>query len=90
MLGSSTPEDEDQKISLSMEERLTKLRNIEFSNDQYVKCNFIIGFVAEVERLWSIASYVLAENRRYITPQMFEAFMFLEFNDSFLGRAAGH
>lgn len=40
-----------------MEESLAKLRKIEVSNDQYVNCDFIIGSLAEVERLWSIDKY---------------------------------
>ncbi len=39
--------------------------------------------VAEVERLFSMAKYVMAENRQSLTPQLFEAIMFLKFNERF-------
>ncbi len=34
-------------------------------------CNFILGSVAEVERVFSFAKYVLSDNRRCMTPQLF-------------------
>ncbi len=39
--------------------------------------------VSEVERLFSMAKYVMAENRRSLTPHFFEAIMFLKFNERF-------
>ncbi len=42
-----------------------------------------MGSVAEVERLFGMAKYVMAENRLSLTPQLFEAIMFLKFNERF-------
>ena len=82
-LGELSPEAEYQEAALGMKERLAKRRKNEVSNDQYVNCDFILGSAAEVERLWSIAKYVLTENTRSMTPQMFEALMFLRLNERF-------
>jgi hypothetical protein len=38
-----------------------------------VNCNFICRSAAEVERLWSISDSVLRNNRKRMTPQLFEA-----------------
>ncbi len=49
----------------------------------YIDCNFILGSVAEVERVFSFAKYVLSDNRRCMTPQPFQALMFLKINSRF-------
>ena len=64
----------------SISERLAKRRKLIVKNEQYVDCSFILGSVAEVEGVWSISKYVLSGNRRSMTPQLFEALMFLRFN----------
>ena len=45
--------------------------------------SFLLGSVAEVERLWSIAKYVLTQKRRGMSPQVFEALMILKMNEPF-------
>ncbi len=48
--------------------------------------NFILGSVAEVERVFSFAKYVLSDSRRCMTPPtFFEALMFLKINSRFWG-----
>ncbi len=49
----------------------------------YIDCNFILGSVGEVERVFSFAKYVLSDNRRCMTPQLFEALMFSKMNSRF-------
>lgn len=49
----------------------------------YVNCDFVFGSAAEVERLWSISAYVLADHRQAMSPQMFEALVFLRTNSDF-------
>ncbi len=39
----------------------------------YANCDFVLGSTAEVELLWSIAKYVFNENRRAMTPLLFES-----------------
>ncbi len=43
----------------------------------------MLGSVAEVERVFTAAKYVLYENRRFMTPQILEAIMFLKFSSRF-------
>ena len=42
----------------------------------------VIGSAAEVERLWSVARYLLTTQRATMTPIVFEAVLFLKFNHS--------
>eukprot|EP00171_Calliarthron_tuberculosum_P012024 IDg12024t1 len=50
---------------------------------KYINCDFIIGSVAEVERLWSIAGNILCDNRMRMTPLLFEALVFLKVNKKY-------
>ena len=43
--------------------------------------DFILGSAAEVERLWSIATNVLTDERKKTTPLMLEALLFLRVNE---------
>lgn len=67
----------------SMEERLSKRRKISSAAQEYVNCDFILGSVAEVERIWSISKHVLTVERRLMTPQLFESIVFLKYNERF-------
>ena len=67
---------------LSMKERLFKRRRIE-SATNYGDCRYVLGSVAEVERLWSTCGYILTQNRRSMTPQLFETLVFLKLNERF-------
>lgn len=49
-------------------------------NYKYIGCYSILGSRAEVERLWSIAKYVLAENCQSMTPELLDALLFLKLN----------
>jgi hypothetical protein len=50
---------------------------------EYHNADFILASAAEVERLWSIAKYILVDQRKGMTPQMFEALLFLKVNARF-------
>ena len=54
---------------------------------KYVNLDFVLGSAAEVERLWSMAKYVLVQQRRSMAPKMFECLMFLKFNRRFWDEA---
>ena len=56
----------------SMEERLSKRRKT-ISPSKYINCSFIVGSVAEAERVWSICKYILTDYRSKMAPQVFEA-----------------
>jgi len=59
-----------------------KRRKIE-QTEKYMNCSFILGSVAEVERLWSISKHILRDNRKSMTPLVFESLSFLKINSSF-------
>ena len=50
---------------------------------RYGNCDFIIGSVAEIERLWSFADAYLDGDRNKTTPLLFEAMIFLRYNREF-------
>ena len=50
---------------------------------KWPNANFILGSVAEVERLWSTADRVLDGKRNRTTPLLFEAFLFLKYNKKY-------
>lgn len=45
--------------------------------------DFVLGSVAEVERLWSILRRLLPEYRKSCTPMLAEAFLFLKVNSDY-------
>ena len=49
----------------------------------YHNCDFILGSVAEVERLWSLCKYVFTDIRQALTPETFEAIIFLKVNKDY-------
>ena len=46
----------------------------------YINLDFILGSAAEVERLWSISSYILLKHRLSMSPVMFEVLAYLKVN----------
>jgi hypothetical protein len=58
-------------------------RNVDQNRGDYINCDNIFGSSAEVERLWSVASYILTTQRQSMTPQLFEAIIFLKTNHEF-------
>ena len=42
--------------------------------------DFILGSVAEIERLWSICKFILSDTRSRLEPQIFEALVYLKVN----------
>ncbi len=66
---------------LSMTDRLKrKKQKFNEVKDRYINCDFIFGSVAEVERLWSLAKYIIADTRKSTSPLVFEAILFLKVN----------
>ncbi len=51
--------------------------------DRYINCDFILGSVAEVERLWSLAKYTLADTPKSPSPLAFQAILFLKVNANY-------
>lgn len=57
--------------------------NKEQASGPYVNCNFIFGSAAQVEWLWSLAKYILTDQRQRMTPLLFESLLFLKVNRRF-------
>ena len=53
--------------------------------EYYVDCSFILGSIAEIERLWYSARVITSDNRKNITPALLEALLFLKTNVSYWG-----
>ena len=45
--------------------------------------DFICGSAAEIDRLWSIAKYILTDTRSRLTSVMFETILFLKTNEEY-------
>ncbi len=69
--------------SKNISEGLAKRRKRGEETRRYIDCNFILGSVAEVERVFIAPKYVLSENRRSMAPHRFEAIMILKLNSRF-------
>ncbi len=63
---------------------LRKRRCLDESHKR-VNCDFNLGSAAELERLWSVAKKILKDNRKSMTPLLFEALLFLKVNNSYWG-----
>lgn len=50
------------------------------AQNPYMNLQFTLGSTAEIERLFSIAGGVLADNRQGMTPLLFESLLFLKVN----------
>ena len=53
------------------------------TQENYINFDYILGSVAEVERLWSMARYVLQDQRTIMKPMNLEALLFLKVNSGF-------
>ena len=49
----------------------------------YKNVDFICGSAVEVERVWSIAKYILMDNRSRLIAAMFETILFLKTNEEY-------
>ena len=78
--GEEDSSDSDREGEVSYEERLRKRKRQRDNPSGYMNCDFILGSAAEVERLWSVASHVLTDERKNTSPLMLEALLFLQVN----------
>lgn len=62
---------------------LAKSRKIGPSRPEYINCDFILEYFTEVERIFNLVKYILIDNRNFMTPQLFEALLFLKVNERF-------
>lgn len=71
-------------LSKCRERQLKKTRNTSRVLSNYMYPSFVLGSVAEVERLWSVAVYILRDNRYSLTSKVFEVLIFLKLNERIL------
>lgn len=65
----------------TMSERIAaRKRKRENGENKYMNTNFILGSVAEVERMWSTAKNILSDKRMRMSPVLLEAILFLKLN----------
>ena len=76
----STASDEANNSVSNMSEQLAKRRKVNLLNEEYIDSSFNLGSAAEVERMFSIGGNILSNGRRAMTPQVFEALVFLKLN----------
>jgi len=57
-----------------------KANEISSPDEDEDNLDHVLGSAAEVERVWSLARYVLTSQRSQMAPVLFEAIMFLKFN----------
>ena len=76
--GNSSGSDREEEIEY--EERLRRRKRQRENPSGYRNCDFILGSAAEIERLWSIATNVLTDERKKMSPLMLEAVLFLRVN----------
>jgi hypothetical protein len=69
--------------SRAVAERRKCQRRQSVEQDQYINCDYILGSVAEVERLWSLAKYVLQDHRSSMSLMNLEAILFLKVNSEY-------
>ena len=69
---------------LSVVQRISAVKKRRVTRDNaYINWNFILSSVTEIERLWSVASNILSDNRKILTPMLFEALLYLRINRDF-------
>lgn len=60
----------------------TKRRQLNETH-KYLNFDFILGSASEVERLWSVANNILTDNRKSMTPILFENLLLLKINKGY-------
>lgn len=90
-LRKTLPQDSSQvtEASNSLVDKIARVRKRarRSSGESYVDSRFILGSVAECERLWSIASHVIGNAKHSMTPLTLETILFLKVNSSYWGPA---
>ncbi len=73
--GSDSEEDGEKSIMAPITKKRRKLSN---STAKYIDSRFICGSVAKVERLWSLAKFMLQNHRKSMPPVLVEVLLFLK------------
>lgn len=60
-----------------------KKRKVDHSMKRYIKTSFILGSTGEIGRVWSIAKYILPDNRKSIEALLLEDLLFLKASSTY-------
>ena len=83
-IGGRNNDDYDSFDELDNQENVARRYGPNQEDLRYVNCDFIFGSCAEVERLWSVAKFVLTDERKgKMSPVVFEAILYLKMNERF-------
>ena len=63
--------------------KLQNKRKIQITPTEYINMDFILGSVAEFERLWSHAGHIMDDIPLKMSPILFEALLFSYYNERF-------
>ena len=84
VIGGRNNDDYDSFDELDNQENVARRYGPNQEDLRYVNCDFIFGSCAEVERLWSIAKFILTDERKgKMSPVVFEAILYLKMNERF-------
>ncbi len=83
--GTSSAEEADDLSNSEniVQDIINEREKINTSKSVNMNCDFILGSVAEIERLWSLAKNVLPSHRKSCTPVLTEALLFLKVNQGY-------
>ncbi len=69
---------------MAMSKRIAlRKRKREEETHKYINSDFILGSVAEIERLWPLAKSLLTDHRNSMTPLAFEVVLFLKVSSTY-------
>lgn len=79
--------DDDQGI-LNLSHQLNCMKRRKMGDQHghdggYINSDFILGSVADIERILSVAKHILSDERKQMDPKGFESLMFLKTNRRF-------
>ena len=66
----------DDDIDFIKAVKANERKREEMGKSQYINCDFIMGFAACVERLWSEADAIFTKRRNGLSPITFEMILF--------------
>jgi hypothetical protein len=79
--GSAHDESKSESKNTSYFEKIRKRKNNRFSDEErYINCSFCVATSNSVERLFSACKHILSDQRKHMSPIMFEALIFLKIN----------
>ena len=83
--GNAHDESKSESENISYFEKIRKRKRCRLSDEQvrYIDCSFCVATSNTVERLFSACKHILTDQRKHMSPIMFEALIFLKVNQKF-------